>query len=90
MGFSVQEFERGLSRVLGPNALTIEAPGRAIIRASDKARLITTYVQRPPRKIALLEIPVLAVTLLLEGFADKAAEDDMLTRFNHALQRGGG
>ncbi|HET8542559.1 MAG TPA: hypothetical protein VFL83_21975 [Anaeromyxobacter sp.] len=45
--------------------------------------------ERPPRRIALLDLPVLAVSFRFEG-VDPAAREAFLARFDLYTRRGGG
>jgi hypothetical protein len=45
--------------------------------------------QRPPRRMGLIALPVLAVTFRFRGL-DKSARDDFLAYFDLYTRRGGG
>lgn len=91
MGCTVAEFERwlpGASRHARIESRS-EADGiRHSIHTHGGAVEILLQ-ERPPRRIASVSLPVLAVTFLFHGM-DDAGRADFLTYFDHYTRRGGG
>lgn len=64
------------------------APGRAEVVVGGGA-LHLAWAALPPRRIALVTMPRLAVTFHFEG-ADEAVRQGFMKRFDLYMQRGGG
>jgi hypothetical protein len=63
-------------------------PGRARVSV-DGGTLELSWAVLPPRRIALLQMPRLAVCFRFEG-VDAAARERFMRRFDLYMQRGGG
>ncbi len=87
MGTTEAEWLTALPRALGEHTCTL-APGQAEVQIGE-GRLLLRWHVLPPRVIALLRMPRLAVQFEFEGLADEARERFM-KRFDLTLQRGGG
>lgn len=72
---------------LGGGALLL-GPGRARLPLAEGA-LELEWAALPPRRIALLQMPRLAVRFRFEG-VDEAARERFMRHFDLYMQRGGG
>ncbi|SNS31106.1 hypothetical protein SAMN06265795_102157 [Noviherbaspirillum humi] len=87
MGCTRAEFERWLPGAIRHAA--IESAGN-LHRVSTGAGIVEIHLDlRPPRRIASVELPVLAVTFRFLGMSE-AARRDFLAYFDHYTRRGGG
>lgn len=87
MGCSVTEFERWL-----PGATRhakIERAGMTHRVHLEQGLVEIVLEERPARRIALMVIPVLAVTFRFHGM-DASQRTAFLTYFDHYTRRGGG
>jgi hypothetical protein len=76
----------------GPEALRLAAPGRAEVAVAAAGRfgqLHLAWHALPPRRIALVVLPRLAVAFRFEQL-DDAARHAFMKRFDLYMQRGGG
>lgn len=90
MGYSAAEFTRALRRVLADYALDAADRNRWLaVRPGDPGRLEIAIVEQPPRRLGLLELPVLDVSFRFLGFAP-GADRALLDRLQRGLHRGGG
>ncbi len=87
MGTSEAEWLAALPRALGEHPFDL-SPGQAQVQIGD-GHLRLQWQALPPRVIALLRMPRLAVKFEFEGLADEARVRFM-KRFDLTLQRGGG
>lgn len=90
MGYSPAELMRTLRRILadhawedlGDEGWAIERPGRA-------GRLHVSFVECLPRRLGLLELPVVEVCFRFRGFP-QGEDAALLDRLKRGLHRGGG
>ena len=87
MGCTADELRAWLPGAAGDHALSLRA-GEAEI-AIGPGRLRLAWQALPPRRIALLTMPRLAVQFRFEGVGE-AARSDFMRRFDLYTQRGGG
>jgi hypothetical protein len=87
MGCTADELRAWLPGAAGDHALTLRA-GEAEI-AIGPGRLRLAWQDLPPRRIALLTMPRLAVQFRFEDVGE-AARRDFMRRFDLYTQRGGG
>jgi hypothetical protein len=87
MGCTADELRAWLPGAAGDHPLTVRA-GEADI-AIDAGWLRLAWQPLPPRRIALLAVPRLAVQFRFEGVGDKA-RSAFMRRFDLYTQRGGG
>ncbi|MEQ8506893.1 MAG: hypothetical protein RIB80_16345 [Rhodospirillales bacterium] len=80
-------FFRGIAKALGTDAYQ-ETPGGVVLDKDGKRLEITLGPERR-RKIALMEIEIMDVTLSFRGYSD-GMRVKVLTAFDRAFQRGGG
>lgn len=81
---------QGLNFLNGDNDLSRHCRGgRLDVANLGGAVLELSWQSRPPRRIALLQIPVLVVHFRYVGF-DAAGRHAVQRRFDLATQRGGG
>lgn len=80
-------FFRGIAKALGTDVYSKIADG-VVLEAGDR-RLKITFGPERRRRIALMEIEVMEVSLVFSGYsdADRAAA---VALFDRAFQRGGG
>lgn len=89
-GFTDAEWQRCLPGAVGPHALALPAPGRAVVTLVDgQGTLHLDWTVLPPRRIALLSMPRLAVRYRFEG-APAATRREFMRYFDLYTQRGGG
>ncbi|MBA4175689.1 MAG: hypothetical protein C0505_03885 [Leptothrix sp. (in: Bacteria)] len=89
-GFSDSDWQRCLPGAVGAHPLALPAPGRAVVTmAQGGGRLDLQWTALPPRRIALLSLPRLAVRYRFEG-VDAAARREFMRYFDLFTQRGGG
>lgn len=65
------------------------APGHALIRIGD-GRLDVTWQVLPPRQIALIRLPRMAIAFRFDDLVDEAARQRFMRYFDLYMQRGGG
>lgn len=87
MGCTLEELSRWLPGAVGPAAPTPIAGGWRI--AVPGGEVVLEAEPRPPRRIALLDLPVLHVRLRFLGLGPEA-RGDFLARFDAWTRRGGG
>lgn len=87
MGCTESELLRWLPGALEGAALTL-GPGRGLGRFAD-GRVTLTWQALPPRRIALLTMPRLAIGFRFEGL-DDTERQRVMRRFDLYTQRGGG
>lgn len=80
-------FFRGIAKALGTDAYQ-ETPGGVVLDKDGKRLEITLGPERQ-RKIALMEIEVMDVTLAFHGYTGDDRKK-MTAAFDRAYQRGGG
>ncbi|MDP2004360.1 MAG: hypothetical protein Q8K45_01680 [Rubrivivax sp.] len=91
-GYTDSEWQRCLPGAVGVHALALPAPGQALVRLHDGAgggQLQISWSVLPPRRIALLNLPRLAVHYRFDGVAAPARREFM-RYFDLYTQRGGG
>ena len=86
-GITEADWLQLLPRAAQDHALKM-AEGQAEI-AIDSGRLVLAWRVMPPRQIALIRLPRLAVHYRFEGLAD-ADRQVFMKRFDLTIQRGGG
>jgi hypothetical protein len=67
----------------------VEIRGEVVTIATHGGRVQISLEQKPPRRLALIELPVLGVTFCFRGL-DESARDDFLAHFDLYTRRGGG
>jgi hypothetical protein len=87
MGCTREELARCLPGATGGAPAREEAGEVVVAVAGGEVRIAAE--ERPPRRIALLALPVLAVTFTFRG-VDEDARRAFLARFDAWTQRGGG
>jgi hypothetical protein len=87
MGCTADELRAWLPGAAGDHPLTVRASEADI--AIDAGRLHVTWQPLPPRRIALLTVPRLAVQFRFDGVGDEA-RSAFMRRFDLFTQRGGG
>jgi hypothetical protein len=70
------------------HALSLQSPGRAVIDI-DGGTLAITWQTLPPRRIALISMPRMAIGYRFDG-VDAAARSRFMQYFDLYMQRGGG
>lgn len=88
MALDAAQFRRELIAAL-PLPLVGQDDRTQVFANRDGQSITVTAEQLPPRRIASLTLPRLAVSLRLDGFSDAEAKA-VLTRFERSFQRGGG
>jgi len=66
-----------------------EIRGEVVTVASHGGHVEISLVQKPPRRLAQIELPVLDVTFRFRAL-DESARDDFLAHFDLYTRRGGG
>ena len=87
MGYTEAEWLRSLPRAVAPHTLRL-TPGQAHV-ALEGGALHLQWTVLPPRQIALIRLPRLAVRFGFEGL-DPGARQAFMRRFDLCMQRGGG
>jgi hypothetical protein len=87
MGCTREDLLRWLPAASGHAPARQEGDELVLAVAGGEVRVCAEV--RPPRRIALVELPVLAVRFRFEGL-DAAARDAFLARFDLYTRRGGG
>lgn len=88
MALEAAQFRRELMAVL-PLPLVRQDDRTLVFANGDGQSITVTAEPLPPRRIASLTLPRLAVSLCLDGYPDAEAQA-VLTRFERSFQRGGG
>lgn len=88
-GYSAAEWLRCLPGAVGVHALTPTGPGEAGVALRGGGRLHLQWQELPPRRIALLSLPRLAVRFRFEE-TENEVRADFMRYFDLYLQRGGG
>lgn len=89
MGCTAAELQSWLPHALADASMSIDALAGTCKASWAEGELQLSWEQRPNRKIALLEIPCLAVRFSYSGFSDEARQR-VQQRFDLATHRGGG
>ncbi|MEY2684178.1 MAG: hypothetical protein RJA09_1322 [Pseudomonadota bacterium] len=87
MGCSEAEWLRSLPGAVAPHTMQL-LPGQAHV-AVGGGRLHLQWSVLPPRQIALIRLPRMAVCFVFEGL-DLGARQAFMQRFDLCMQRGGG
>lgn len=87
MGCTEAEWIGWLPRACAPHPVAVQA-GRALVTIGD-GRAAIGWRTLPPRRIALITLPRLAVAFAFEH-VDDAARQRFMRHFDLATQRGGG
>lgn len=87
MGCTEVDLLRCLPGATAPHALRQHAQSAAV--DIDAGRLKLRWSEMPPRQIALMRMPRLAVSFEFEG-VDEASRQTFMRRFDLYTQRGGG
>lgn len=87
MAITRADFFRLIGIALGTDAYRSDADGITLEDGARRLRIDLGAEQR--RRIALLEIAHMPVTLSMEGYSEAEA-GALLVRFDRAFQRGGG
>lgn len=87
MGCTADEVRAWLPGAAGGHALTLRADAADIAIGAGRLRLMWRAL--PPRRIALLALPRLAVQFRFENVGDEA-RSDFMRQFDLYTQRGGG
>lgn len=87
MGCTRAEFMRWLPDATRRAPVQVEGDVLVLSVAGGQVRILLR--ERPLRRIALIALPVLAVTFRFEGLAAEARRD-FLARFDRYTMRGGG
>lgn len=88
-GYTAAEWQRCLPGAVGVHGLTLTGPGEADVALQGGGHLHLQWQALPPRRIALLSLPRLAVRFRFEG-ADGEVRTDFMRYFDLYMQRGGG
>jgi hypothetical protein len=89
-GFTEAEWLRCLPGAVAPHALALPAPGQArVSMAGSAGSLQLDWTVQPPRRIALLSLPRLAVHYRFDGVPAELRRRFM-RHFDLYTQRGGG
>jgi len=89
-GFTDSEWQRCLPGAVGAHALVLPAPGQAVVTlAGGLGTMHLSWTVLPPRRIALLSMPRLAVRYRFDG-TDAGARREFMRYFDLYTQRGGG
>ena len=87
MGITRTEFLRLLP--IGVGSADYRLEGELVEGEGEGRRWRITFVEKPPRRIALIAMPVLEVTIACPG-AKVAEQERFIARFLAAYQRAGG
>ena len=87
-GFTEAEWQRCLPGAVREHALALPAPGRAVVNIGT-GTLQLGWTVLPPRRIALISMPRLAVRYRFDG-VDAQARREFMRYFDLYTQRGGG
>ena len=87
MALTQAGFFRGIAKALGTGAYAETADG--VLLEQDDRRLEITLGPERRRRIALMEIEIMDVTLVFSGYS-KEERAAALATFDRAFQRGGG
>lgn len=87
MGCTREEFLRWLPGATRYAAIQVSAD-KAVVRAG-KTTVEISFTQAPPRRIALMSLPVLKVSFLFSG-TDAKARREFMVYFDLYTKRGGG
>jgi hypothetical protein len=89
-GYTESEWLRCLPGAVGPHTLVLPAPGQAVVMlAGGLGTMHLDWAVLPPRRIALLSLPRLAVRYRFDGVPAEARREFM-RYFDLYTQRGGG
>ena len=87
-GFAEAEWLRCLPGAVRDRTLAFTGPGHAVVDIGA-GTLALSWTVLPPRRIALISMPRLAVRYRFDG-VDAAARREFMRYFDLYLQRGGG
>lgn len=87
MGCTREDLLRLLPAATGHAPIRVEGDELVLSLGGGEVRI--HLAERPPRRIALVSLPVLAVRFRFEGLG-AAAQEAFLDRFDRYTQRGGG
>ena len=87
MATTEAEWLSALPRAVGEHPFSL-APGQAQVQIGE-GRLVLRWHLLPPRVIALMRLPRLAVAFAFEG-VDEAVRHRFMKHFDLSTQRGGG
>ena len=87
MGCTREDLLRWLPDATGHAPARVEGDTVVLSVGGGEVRIATRV--RPPRRIALVSLPVLAVSFRFDGL-DEAAREAFLARFDLYTRRGGG
>ncbi len=87
MGCTREDLLRWLPDATGHAPARLEGDAIVLSAAGGEVRIVAREL--PPRRIALVSLPVLAVSFRFEG-VDAAAREAFLARFDLYTRRGGG
>ncbi len=87
-GYTESDWLRCLPGAAAPHALTLPGPGQAVV-SLGAGRLDLAWTVLPPRRIALLSLPRLAVRYRFDG-VDTATRQRFMRDFDRYTLRGGG
>jgi hypothetical protein len=87
MGCTEAELLRWLPGAAGQHAVAVQAQGAEI--SIDAGRLNLRWNVLPPRQIALMRMPRMAVSFAFEG-VDETSRQRFMRHFDLYTQRGGG
>jgi hypothetical protein len=88
MGCTESELLGWLPGACGGRSLVL-SPGRAEIEMGDGSHLVLAWQSLPPRRIALMTVPRLAIRFAFEG-VDEIERHRFMRYFDLHTQRGGG
>lgn len=86
--FSEADWLRCLPGAVRDHALTLPAPGRAVVHIGA-GTLELGWTMLPPRRLGIVQLPRLAVRYRFDG-VDGAARKEFMRHFDLYTQRGGG
>ncbi len=87
-GFTAAEWQRCLPGAVRDRTLALTSPERAVVDIGA-GTLTLSWTALPPRRIALISMPRLAVRYCFDG-VDAAARREFMRYFDLYTQRGGG
>ena len=87
MGCTCDEFMAWLPEAT--RRVPFEIRGKVVRIATHGGQVHISLEQKPPRRLAQMELPVLAVTFCFRGL-DESARNDFLAHFDLYTRRGGG
>jgi hypothetical protein len=82
------EWRSWLPGAVGAHELALDGPGHAQVH-NGSGKLMLHWIALPPRRIALLNLPRMAVRYRFEG-VEESARTAFMRHFDMFTQRGGG